>query len=527
MDSTDAAAVVDVAVDAAWDSADAVQGTADAAVAVDVAVDSIPDVLDSASGDAALDAAPSCGSTNCGAASFDGVNDYVMIPGAAGISTPSMTMSMWVRLRSTAVQPLLERKTRADGGSLHGFNFNQVPCPGQFGSRFYVSRCDPGTCTSANFIDLCTTDARRPGWNHLLATYDAATGRAELFLNGVLQSTGTRGSGLVTEDPLSPIGVGVDVVGNTPTSSRANADIADVTFLDHAAPRTEVNALFSGVFDRCATLANWRLNDAAGSIVHGVGAAARDGTSARSSWVVDGPTCRPSCGSTNCGAASFDGVNDYVMIPGAAGISTPSMTMSMWVRLRSTAVQPLLERKTRADGGSLHGFNFNQVPCPGQFGSRFYVSRCDPGTCTSANFIDLCTTDARRPGWNHLLATYDAATGRAELFLNGVLQSTGTRGSGLVTEDPLSPIGVGVDVVGNTPTSSRANADIADVTFLDHAAPRTEVNALFSGVFDRCATLANWRLNDAAGSIVHGVGAAARDGTSARSSWVLDGPTCS
>ncbi len=125
-----------------------------------------------------------------------------------------------------------------------------------------------------------------------------------------------------------------------------------------------------------------------------------------------------------------------------------------------------------------------------------------------------------------MLATYNAATGRAELFLNGVLQSTRSSGSGLVTENPLSPIGIGTHYEGATPTAVRANANIADVTFLDHAASASEVAALFAGSFDRCSALANWRLNDGAGTTVRGVGLAARDGTSARSSWEFVGPTC-
>jgi hypothetical protein len=166
-------------------------------------------------------------------------------------------------------------------------------------------------------------------------------------------------------------------------------------------------------------IAYWRLDEGAGFVAadsagnaHGTLAGDIDGTV----WTSPAaPTTFP-----NAFALSFDGVDGRVALPSGGALNLPgnSVTLSMWFKLN--------ELPSGISGETVAGlFDADQDA---------YVMYLDK----AANELRFKVTDldgtAERPGisaadldttaWHHVAGVYDGSTGRAMIYLDGVLKDT-------------------------------------------------------------------------------------------------------
>lgn len=154
-----------------------------------------------------------------------------------------------------------------------------------------------------------------------------------------------------------------------------------------------------------ALVAWWKLDEGAGGIAGDSSANAYDGAIIGPTWVVDDP---------NRGAAlAFDGVDDYIDLPGGFG-DFDGLTVSVWAFPTSAT-----EWAGFIDLGN--GDSSNNIFLGYSFATLVFGvvnGTANLGTVTAANAIDL-------NAWHHFAATVDVC-GDAVLYKDGVPITTGT-----------------------------------------------------------------------------------------------------
>ena len=151
----------------------------------------------------------------------------------------------------------------------------------------------------------------------------------------------------------------------------------------------------------------WRLGEASGT-------AAADEMGANAGTYTGGVALgQPGAliGDSNA-AASFDGVNDYVVVPDAASLDfTTAVTVELWVKRTKNAAYQVVFGK------------------PGNGQSKFenYALWFNTSNGLSAYFGDGTTyvsvaTAAIDTSWHHVVASYDNTS--AKLYVDGVLQGS-------------------------------------------------------------------------------------------------------
>lgn len=172
-------------------------------------------------------------------------------------------------------------------------------------------------------------------------------------------------------------------------------------------------------------LAHWKLDESSGIVAADSSGNGNDGT------VVGRPDWRPGGGRIG-GAIELDGRNDYIKVarPKGFDFAPGSFSASAWVRLHTVGGrwQAIMEY----DRDSFNGNRFGLWVDPaGRF--HFRVGRNTWQT----------TRSLKADTWYLLTATYDAATGRMRMYIDGVLDASATHTGGFVAPvQALLTIGV-------------------------------------------------------------------------------------
>ncbi|MCA9239788.1 MAG: GH32 C-terminal domain-containing protein, partial [Planctomycetales bacterium] len=128
-------------------------------------------------------------------------------------------------------------------------------------------------------------------------------------------------------------------------------------------------------------------------------------------------------------AARLDDQGDHAYLPNHTGMNASSFTVSMWLQPNSTGQTANLIEKTHEQFSSW-GL---ELQADGRL--TFSVS-------TGQNAIDEVTSNnaVHSGDWNHAVASYDADTGRLELYLNGAFAGASEldiQGAPLLDDGPL------------------------------------------------------------------------------------------
>jgi hypothetical protein len=365
-------------------------------------------------------------------ARFDGVNDMMEVPYAAGLNTASYSFSAWFKVA---------------GGAAHRAvisSRDDVP------ARGYILYVEPGgtvsfwSGTGAGWHTLTGPVATVGAWYHVAGTYDSTTQTKRLYLNGaqIQQATGVL-QALNTSRPLR-IGAGRN---ETAGDYWFNGDIDEPAVWNRALSATEIadhyNAALTGADAAGVLLAQapagyWRLRDPTAAVaVTALNLGSSGSAGVLTGGVTTGlPGPRPAAQAgypADNRAFRFDGATGKVDVPYHASHNPAFFTVECWVRCTGgtgTFRAPLSSR--------------DDLP---QRGYTFYAGTDNlwqfwTGTGVQAQWQVQRGPAVALNAWTHLAGTFDGATKR--FYVNGSLVAEGATVIGPNSARPLR-IGAGAN----------------------------------------------------------------------------------
>ena len=245
---------------------------------------------------------------------------------------------------------------------------------------------------------------------HLLGTYKASTGQVKIYLNGELKMTDTMpetGNVSLNDGKINlgidyhGLGTGYSMNGNI-FSSRVYDKVltqAEVNQNYHQGPIVTDDLKFS--LDASNLVSFEPGTTAAFSLTGSSGAAAGDGVLTNGVGYSD----------SGNGAWTFDGVDDYIAV---SNLGLSSHTMEGWINSDDNTqggptYATIVSVFGNYDGGASKYTYIGFIP--------ELTFRIDNGVASHANIV----TYANFPDdWFHVALTYDATSGKAIAYLNGV-----------------------------------------------------------------------------------------------------------
>ena len=240
---------------------------------------------------------------------FDGIDDYVDIPGFKGMTgTASRTCTAWI-------------KTSKASGEIVSWGSTDI------GAKWIVRLNEDGTLRAevSNGYLYGTTVLTDDQWHYIAVVLEddgsPQVNEIQLYVDGQLETIGDVLTHPVNTAATQDVRIGAYAV--SPRYFRGQID--DVRIYDRA-----INAQVIATQARRKPIAHWRLNEGVGGEVYDAVSGRRGGlvNMDSASWVqgIEGY------------ALKFDGVNDYVEIPGFKGIAGgASRTCSAWVKTTDVA----------------------------------------------------------------------------------------------------------------------------------------------------------------------------------------------
>jgi uncharacterized repeat protein (TIGR03806 family) len=318
--------------------------------------------------------------------SCDGTNDYVNIN---NVVTTNFTIACWIK--TTQVFPQVTPTYQGTGilwsdvgGGANDFILGGTRSTGGT-NRLSFFAGNPDVTVSGS------TPINTGNWTHIAVTRSGTNGSIKLYVNGVVDGTGTGGAALLTSNPAIHIG------GNTLDNRYFQGQMDDVRIYSRALSDAEVASLVSVV---PSPVAWYRLEgdslDSSGNLNHGTPFNLAYGSSRVGAY-----------------AAQLNGTNAEIRMP--ASVSN-HFSLAFWMKTTNTiALGPWPEGKGLVDG-NISGLtsDFGTVLTGGKV--AFGV-----GTATS-NFSIASQTTVNNGQWHHVAATRNASNGVMSLYVDGVLQ---------------------------------------------------------------------------------------------------------
>jgi len=279
-----------------------------------------------------------------------------------------------------------------------------------------------------------------------------------VFAGGALFTLTVNGSNFVVDSEVRWNGVartttfvsGAQLTAIIPAGDIAVAGTASVTVTNPAPGGGTSNALPFTVKPAVAGLI------AAHGFEEGSGTSAADSSgNNHTGTLVNGPTWTTGVYGS---AVSFDGVDDYVLIanPGSFDFGTADFTMMAWVKRKVTGSSHIILSKT-ADTAWENG------------GKRFYIDSGGPLAFDAwgvAHFLSNKTINDLN--WHHLAVTFVDSSNVMSLYIDGVLDKSGTLNLG-------PDVGGHVIKIGRFPDGEFLNGNIDEVRIYSRALGQAEI----------------------------------------------------
>ena len=383
--------------------------------------------------------------TNPNSLLFDGSNDAVQVDDAATLDLGAHTVSAWVK--PTVSNAGANDVIVAKGGTGFG-NYNYL---------LYFSTANNNTVTAYSsgltppVLDGAPILANV--WSHVAMTYDGTT--RTVYVNGLPVATDTptgtptMGGGLL-EIAASDNGL-FNFPGNVDDVRVYNAALGAQEILDLAGGACEGEPAVCGdgdvegseecddgnlvdndacsnsceENDACvptdATLAGyWKFDEAAASLT-AADSTTFDNAGGHLNGVTTGVTGAPALTFSNPAAASFDGTDDYTLVPVTTGLPTGNdpRTLMTWLNMDTLGYQStLISLGNGATGDQRFIFMVGNEPISGPT----YVFT---DGLNGANNIVISGSDVPATGgWHHIAFSYDGV-GNWAYYLDGVLKQSG------------------------------------------------------------------------------------------------------
>ena len=346
-----------------------------------------------------------------------------------------LTFSAW--LKRTNVGSIISTGSQADPDDMISLTFWNT------GGNAFFSVCGPAGGYDEGAYALNDTN-----WHLMTLVYDGTlTGNANRlkgYVDGqqvTLSITGTIPATLPA--PTQPF-----LIGDYSPSDSENGSIDDVRIYDRTLSPSEINALYamgsSSYSAPSATLAgHWTLDETSGASL-----ADSSGNGNTGTWTdnddndVTGETVAGMDGT----AINFDGVDDIVNAGNNASLQiTGDQTWAAWIYADSFnpgGTDDIFIAKSTTTGSGL-AYQFKATEdCGGQHLGIQITSDgiYGPTAATQCSATTLVTNT-----WYHLAAVYSASGPSLHVYVNGVLDDGGTRGSTIPSaiHDSAAPVTLG------------------------------------------------------------------------------------
>jgi hypothetical protein len=202
------------------------------------------DVIDAIGGNnGALENGATFGSGEVGQAfSFDGLNDYVMIPASPSLNVGlgnGLTVETWVRPSDSLARPIFEWGGNWGGSGAH--LWVNYPTAGQLTANIV----DSGG--GFHLIEAPSGSIQTNVYQHVAVSYDRTSGVARLHVNGTVVREALLGG-------FTPQTSHAFYIGSRPSSAFFAGEIDDLSIFSRALSTNELQSIFSaGTAGKCPT----------------------------------------------------------------------------------------------------------------------------------------------------------------------------------------------------------------------------------------------------------------------------------
>ena len=380
-----------------------------------------------------LAASPAAAQPAGGAVYLDAAGDFIRVPDASsldfdssGATGPSFTLEGWFYSTTQPVySALITKRNYTDPRVLntnYGFRFDD----GNLSLFWYTNDV-------LHYKVASSTSFTVGSWNHLAATYNGATKRVRLFVNGIevpgyKDQNGNATTPYMTTQPVSnswPLGIGASY-------SSAAGDTADQEFtgrIDEARISNIVRYSANFTPSTTAFVADsntvllLHLDQSTGlgspNMVRDASSKGNDGQLVAGATIVSSTApLRASSGN----AVTMTG-SQRLSIPSAASINFnafDNFAVSLWFKTSGTGTQPLFTKNTSRYAGSV---------------SSGHVAFSVNGSTITG------TTTVNAGNWHYATFVRDAGTDSLRIYLDGQLEVQNAGGSGDITNSDSLFIG--------------------------------------------------------------------------------------
>jgi len=340
--------------------------------------------------------APWVPGVNGTALSFDGANDFV---GISNVVTTNFSIACWIK--TTQVFPQVTPTYQGTGiiwsdvgGAANDFIVGGTRNAGGT-NRLSFFAGNPETTVSG------VTPINSGNWTHIAVTRAGTNGQIRLYVNGVLDASGSGGAALLRANSVIHIG------GNTLDNRYFQGLIDDVRIYSRALDDVEVASLVSTLPPPIAWY-KMEVNavDSSGNLNHGTPMNVAYGASRVDAY-----------------AAQFNGTDGEVQIPASV---SDHFSVAFWLKTTDNAAPgPWPEGRGLVDG--------NISGLTSDFGTVLTGGKVAFGVgSASANFSIASISTINDGQWHHIAATRNAASGAMALYVNGALEAA--------TNGPTGPL---------------------------------------------------------------------------------------
>jgi hypothetical protein len=338
------------------------------------------------------------------AVQLDGIDDHVSAPNAIR-NDVGFTVSAWVNLTSAAgVGTVLSQ----DGTMFPGYAlWYRV---GSDGTNPRWSFGVPNSTSADKGAPIVSSPAGMPQlntWTHLAGVYDPVAKQIRLYVSG--KEVGVLPHTVKPDVAAGPVRIGRTMwAGNAAVDHWAGA-IDEVLVHDRVLSDTEISSMVS---TSNVQAAHWKFDEEAGTT-------ARNSVEGGPDGVLENGAAFTTEGAV-AGGVRLDGENDVVSTPGLVVRTDQSFSVAAQVKLDrfDTGSYTVISQA----GERICGFCLQY-----QNGRWLFVF---PGSDVDSptDYYYVATPATAKPdGWTHLVGTYDAATKKIRLYVDGAPAGEATR----------------------------------------------------------------------------------------------------
>lgn len=372
-----------------------------------------------------------CGENFGNTLNFDGSNDYVQI--MYNEPENEMTHEFWF-------------KTTNPNGGLFMVGSGSMGGGGN-DRHIYLNNGNITTRVWNNeVIATSGTNYADGTWHHLVHTFGSSIGEQRIYVDGVLQATGTKSSSDFNwEDRI--------IIGYSADKGYFQGEIDEVRIWNKVLTETEINNqmcnLLSG--SEADLLAYYQFEDGEGSTtLTDVSGNGRDATLVNMGAGNDWDISDIAFDNDFQNALDFDGTDDFVRIPDSPvhDFSAGDFTVEAWIYpyANGGTGQRIVNNRGTGSGGSYKGFQLKiDATATAWRINDASIDDASGNYRACANCGNQYTVD----NWHHIAMVYSSALNTLNFYVNGTLDGTVSVPVGYGDIDNNLPLAIGAAISAN------------------------------------------------------------------------------